>query len=139
MKRQRIASVISTEVQKSTILLINALVSDETERLTRSSPDSLAATLAAQPSMSLVPLAPFLDSARNDKEEILLPPTCAGLLITLSMSQSIQWRLNRGRQHCKLVQHAALPWTQARRSRLPGWSVPIAAKKCGRSACSIIS
>src|SRR5207247_1585335 len=37
------------------------------ERLTRSSPDSLAATLAAQPSMSLVPLAPFLDLARNDK------------------------------------------------------------------------
>src|SRR5947208_14347979 len=31
------------------------------ERLTRSSPDSLAATLAAQPSMSLVPLASFLD------------------------------------------------------------------------------
>jgi hypothetical protein len=32
------------------------------ERLTRSSPDSLAATLAAEPSMSLVPLAPFLVS-----------------------------------------------------------------------------
>ena len=68
MKRQRIASVISTEVQKSTILFINALVSDEIERLTHSSPDSLAATLAAQPSMSLVPLAPFLDFARNDKK-----------------------------------------------------------------------
>src|SRR5215475_14613711 len=37
------------------------------QRLTRSSPDSLAATLAAQPSMSLAPLAPFLDFARNDK------------------------------------------------------------------------
>jgi hypothetical protein len=44
--------------------------------LTRSPPDSLAATLTAQPSMSLAPLAPFLDPfdfaqgktfARNDK------------------------------------------------------------------------
>src|SRR5207248_7941211 len=67
MKRQRIASVISTEVEKSLILFINALVSDEIERLTRSSPGSLAATLAAQPSMSLVPLAPFLDFTRNDE------------------------------------------------------------------------
>ena len=72
MKRQRIASVISTEVQKSLILFINALVSDEIERLTHSSPDSLAATLAAQPSMSLVPLAPFLDFARNDKPSLRL-------------------------------------------------------------------
>jgi len=48
------------------------------EGLTPSSPDSLAATLAAQPSMSLVPLAPFLDPfdfaqgktfARNDKSD----------------------------------------------------------------------
>src|SRR5439155_16177472 len=70
MKRQRIASVISTEVQKSTILFINALMSDEIERLTHSSPDSLAATLAASPSMSLVPLAPFLDFARNDKVSV---------------------------------------------------------------------
>src|SRR5206468_12827354 len=44
--------------------MVNALPNNE--RLTRSSPDSLAATLAAQPSMSLVPLAPFLDFARND-------------------------------------------------------------------------
>ena len=48
------------------------------EGLTPSSPDSLAATLAAQPSISLVPLAPFLDPfdfaqgktfARNDKSD----------------------------------------------------------------------
>src|SRR6266480_2942515 len=45
--------------------MVNALPNNE--RLTRSSPDSLAATLAAQPSMSLVPLAPFLHSGRNDK------------------------------------------------------------------------
>src|SRR6266404_8209603 len=39
----------------------------ETSRdLTRSSPDSLAATHAAQPSMSLVPRS-MLDFARNDK------------------------------------------------------------------------
>jgi hypothetical protein len=51
----------------------------------RSSPDSLAATLAAQPSMSLIPIAPFLDFAWNDKDgdavgglkEILLPVACS--------------------------------------------------------------
>jgi hypothetical protein len=37
------------------------------QRLTRSPPDSLAATVAAQPSMSLVPLAPFLGFAQYDK------------------------------------------------------------------------
>jgi diketogulonate reductase-like aldo/keto reductase len=42
-------------------------ISENSKRLTRSSPDSLAATLAAQPSMSLVPLAPFLHFDRNDK------------------------------------------------------------------------
>jgi hypothetical protein len=40
------------------------------ERLTRSSPDSLAATLAAEPSRSLLPVASFLDFARNDKKGI---------------------------------------------------------------------
>ncbi len=45
-------------------------VSHAIQRLTRSSPDSLAATLAAQPSMSLVPFAPFLDFARNDKTPV---------------------------------------------------------------------
>ena len=47
------------------------------ERLTRSSPNSLSATLAAQPSMSLVPLASFLDFTRNDRQLISstnLPP-----------------------------------------------------------------
>src|SRR5437773_2360155 len=39
---------------------------EETPRdLTRSSPDSLAATYAAQPSMSLVPLTPFLTSPQG--------------------------------------------------------------------------
>src|SRR5438128_1598359 len=36
-------------------------------RLTRSSLDSLSATLAALPSMSLAPLAPFRDFWGNDK------------------------------------------------------------------------
>src|SRR5207302_8586196 len=37
------------------------------KKLTRSPPDSLAATLTAQPSMSVVPFTPFLDFPRNDK------------------------------------------------------------------------
>src|SRR5207249_12304298 len=39
-------------------------------RLVRSSPDSLAATLAAPPSMSLIPVAPFLDFVRNDRRRV---------------------------------------------------------------------
>jgi len=55
--------VISSEVRLCRVISF----SQDVERLTRLSPDSLAATLAAQPSMSLIPFAPFLDFARNDK------------------------------------------------------------------------
>src|SRR6476661_601279 len=58
---KRTLVVMSSEVETSRTF------SENIPRLTRSSPDSLAATLAAQPSMSLVPLAPFLDFARNDR------------------------------------------------------------------------
>ena len=48
--------------RKTSLNLLKEIIID----WTRSSPDSLAATLAAQPSMSLAPLAPFLHFGRND-------------------------------------------------------------------------
>ena len=68
-----IETKIASRSEKLTLVVMSSEVetsrtfSENIQRLTRSSPDSLAATLAAQPSMSLVPLAPLLDFARDDK------------------------------------------------------------------------
>jgi len=57
--------------------------------LIRSSLDSLAAILAAKRSMSLVPLAPFLDFARNDKQELWARATLRGLVSMLSARRAV--------------------------------------------------
>src|SRR5438270_11889961 len=58
--------------------------------LIRSSPDSLAATLAAPPSMSLIRVVPFLDFSRNDRRRVFHTPLKDNLLLGARLAATFQ-------------------------------------------------
>ena len=69
----RLLAVILSGVEESQFFLLNVFhkFRGTVRDLTRSSPDSLAAALAAQPSMSLSPVAPFSTSLGMTTEHVL--------------------------------------------------------------------